>query len=197
MLQDRQHKRRIRDMDDMADRGIKAAPSLSQQLRTVYKKTVENAIRHLPRPALEQMHRNATEMKFYKDSAAVSAEYQRLSNTTEGASHFFDHDTGMLYLGSGRRIGSRVYPLEGMYVHEFGHCIDRGRTITGTQEWQEAWRDEMANAQLTPYSAEDEQEGLAEFIRELYTGRLPPSELMRRFPRCAAILEDRDLWKIT
>jgi len=115
-------------------------------------------------------------------------------------------------IASGKRIGgcynfmTMKFDLDGnrksinanesreVYAHEFTHAVDGPRQeFSNSQEWQEAWRAEIASGQLTEYATITAAEGFAEFGRLAYGRSVHPDALRKKYPKATAVWEKHGL----
>lgn len=100
----------------------------------------------------------------------------------------------------GHGTASEVQVEHEIYAHELGHAIDGPhRAISHSAEWVDAQEAEIeprgdGRYPLTKYATTNYQEGLAEFARLLYGSDVPPEQVEREFPKCAAVFKSHGLW---
>ena len=85
---------------------------------------------------------------------------------------------------------------EGVYAHEFVHAVDgavKGRRLSDSAAWQEAFKAELAGGKLTRYAGTDPSEGFAEFGRVLLSGKFDAAAIRQEFPKCHAFWLASDL----
>ncbi len=99
------------------------------------------------------------------------------------------------FQGRPGKFGATGGTPQGTLAHELTHSIDAGKGMhSGTPEWQNAFKGEVAGGQLTRYAATMPSEGFAEFGRLLYGSDIPHAEIVSAFPKASAYFKSKGLW---
>lgn len=107
---------------------------------------------------------------------------------------FFDpHSRELVAAATGANVGTRE-----AIAHELGHVIDNDEEcqyfdLSGTPEFLDAWRRELAHRQLSTYASKDEIEGFAEVARHLYGSKEGAELIKTKFPLCHAFFANNGL----
>lgn len=84
-------------------------------------------------------------------------------------------------------------PIADIYAHEFAHAIDSDYRFTNEPEWKAAFKDELADNQLSEYGSTDRQEAFAEFGRLVYADKASAKDMRVKFPKTTAFWEKHGL----
>ncbi|MCR4416088.1 MAG: hypothetical protein NUV77_27040, partial [Thermoguttaceae bacterium] len=163
----------------LKDAGIPNSESWETAARSVFDRMSLDALIHFTK--------NIREYRFFPTFEALrkhlSARYPRASEKAEGG---YDSAKGILFLNGGKT----VHEIARRYAHEFAHAVDGKFSLSGSPDWQSAWKKELdthaAQTLLGARVRRDAHEGFAEFGVAVWT--MYSAEIVQKlFPRCWAV----------
>jgi hypothetical protein len=176
---------------------------LSEGRKREYMAGVTAAIGAMSPRALQRLRANVKGVRFHEDRDGLT-EYLR--RTDKGVRDFLEEVEeygGKHLLGGAYDSKSKSLDLDGgatatqehglgcehYHAHELTHALDGHHEISGTPEWQEAWKAEANTGRLTKQATRSAAEALAEFGRCRLTGYKSEALLRKHFPKCWAVWE--------
>lgn len=146
----------------------------------LYRAAALRVLKRMTEAGLARLENNLTAYYFYPDLAGVTA-----AGGNENSLGFYRASNGSIHLDGGDADNS----IHDTYAHEYTHALDGPNDeISGTQEWQDAWREEIVNGEgLGGEGADFPDEGLAYLGELILRGK---RELARdECPKCLAVWE--------
>ncbi len=179
--------------------------------RQHYQNAITTALNAMPAKAHDRIAKHVSEVGFHEnpqalgeaavDAALLDADMSRekLGKLQGYLSAFksgklkpgaaYQPKTGRIHL-DGDLSGD--YQAHEVYAHALGHAIDGPKKeISGSPEWQEAWKAEIRGGGLNKYATKTASEGMAEFCRLVYGGGAEKAKAS--FPKAYAAFEKHGL----
>jgi hypothetical protein len=154
-----EHQKRFRESCERIDGALNNAEIVPEQ-KTEFRNAILTVLQRLTPTALQRVHRAVKEYRFYPTfkamTEAIKKKYPKIaSQIKQGnvAKGFMDRD-GMMHLNGGGILFKRPAKLVEFYAHEVAHAIDRpNHEISGGQEWQSAWAQEIRDMDFLSHEA--------------------------------------------
>ena len=179
---------------------------LTPEQRVKYFNAAQDTLKQFNPKALEKFQRNTKGYEFHPDFKQLTqaifkdhpAVEQKLGkNGTVGGA--YDRSTMKLRLDGGglALTGSKEESdIHDLYSHEFTHAIDGPHhEVSGTREWEDAFNSEIKDRQISVYATTKLSEGLAEFGRLVFSGKVKREEIEKRFPKCVGVWKKHGIWE--
>ncbi len=135
--------------------------------------------------AINRANQNIESIGLFDTQHEMQAHFERLTGKSYSANVAggYAGKTKTLYMGPSP-------DLKGTLAHEIMHAVDGPRyEISKSNEWQSAWKSEIATGKITKYATTSPEEGLAEFGRALLSGASSARYMKAEFPQSWAVLE--------
>ncbi|MCZ2341923.1 MAG: hypothetical protein LC104_09035 [Bacteroidales bacterium] len=187
----------------MAAQWVSRTPSLPPELVARYTEDLSHAISVLPAGVLTRamnairtsyrgglaVHQEGRGIRFYETTKDVERACRAITGKNEKGVVGFAHHRGE---ATDIHIDGGPDP-RGTYVHEIWHAADNGNALSRTKEWKSAYKEEVLRGRrgLSPYAAQNEREGFAEFGRVL--AERGEEYMIEFYPKCVQFCRDHGL----
>ena len=193
--------------------GFANAKGLKEGQKAHYFRSMKKALGAMPSKAHDLLAKNLKTADFHTDPAALGEaavdaalldkdmSHEKLGKLQKYLTAFKSGKLkpGAAYQPSQGRLHldgdlSGDYQAHEVYAHALGHALDGpDKTISKSQKWQQAFKEEMAGGKMTKYATRSPGEALAEFSRLLYGGQFHVDSIREMYPKATAVFEARGL----
>jgi hypothetical protein len=172
---------------------------LDPKKRASYREAMTGVLAAMPPEAVARIDAGVSGIHFYSDAdrlgqalAAINPSIKEIVRSGQRVLGAFSITSRKLHLDG----GGPKYSAREVYAHELGHALDGPRNeVSDSREWRLAWNAEIASGEvLGSYAAINVIEGMAEFARAVYGGKVDLSVLARSCPRCTAVWKSKGWW---
>jgi len=182
--------------------GLKdAKPGLSKEQTDHYRKSMGKVLGAMPKAALDKLHASNHSFNFHGttdeigNAALESAYGMPGANKAKLQAYKEKFDSGELKPGAAYSVRTGKvhldgdlngnYPAHEVYAHILGHALNGpDKAVSKSPEWQDAWQSEVKG--LNKYAGKNPSEGMAEFSRLVYGGKMSPEDIQSKFPKASA-----------
>lgn len=168
-----------------------------------YRKSIGRVIGTMTDEAQRRLDRAVKDAVFYDSAQEITEAWRYRFKLTDAQEigGVWDSGKDIIHLDGGYSShGGAAQKIDELYAHEFTHAIDDGDHIANSDDWQEAWAEEInpdipeagkpLNIKLTKYAGTSPYEGLAEFGRLIFLGRYSEA---KKYPKCYEVFRKHGL----
>lgn len=198
---------------ELSGRFEEAMQGLPPEIKADYHHAIKTVIVRMTDKALKRTEDNLSKVHVYRNTRALNQglydsipEAREVIDAGGGIMGAYHRKPGMLWGTAGELHIDGTLPGEHdtseTYAHEMGHVLDGvDMEITESDEWYEAWRDEIigpaietGKPPLSHYGCTSSGEGFAEMSRLIHSGNKSLKSVEKRFPKCIAVWKAHGLW---
>jgi hypothetical protein len=184
------------------DQHLAAHANLTAAQRQEHQQAAHAVIGQMSVAALQRLNANVAGYRLFPDAHELSLYavpgYASLPVSLRPyllAHGAYNRRTREVEIDGGGRIGPFVFTAQDRYAHELGHAIDGPAfDVSDPQEWQDAWRAEIAPTTRSPAAQVDHREGFATFAGMAYGTNANRRALETSHPLCVAVWRRHGLW---
>jgi hypothetical protein len=189
---------------DFLDQALARHANLPAARQQEYRAAAHAVFDQMTQAGLERLNRHLTGYRLFPDLVELNQYLRpgaprqqivlavRLNAAATGG---YNATTGELEADGGWVIGSRVFSTQYVFAHESTHAVDGPQgEISGTPEWQNAWRAEVVPAFPGTRAARGPGEGFARFGQVVYESGLSRQALEARYPLAVDVWRRWGLW---